>query len=91
MSHAEHTLAAPAILAEVKPAVLPRATLVENGRSFAWITDKICGIIEGKTPAWWWVCFLLACFIASFTVAGLTYLVGTGVGVWGHRSPINCE
>ena len=43
--------AAPAILAEVKPAVLPRPLLVENNRSFAWITDKICGIIEGKTPA----------------------------------------
>jgi len=90
MSEAEQTsVAAPAILEEVQPAVLPRAVLVENNRSFAWISDKICGIIEGPTPRWWWICFGVSCFIASFTVAGLTYLVGTGVGVWGHHSPIN--
>ena len=89
MSHASDALQRPAILDEVKPAHLPRAVLVENNRSFSWITDKICGIIEGKTPTWWWVCFLVACFIASFTVAGITYLVSTGVGVWGHRSPVN--
>jgi len=89
MAHAEHAVAGPAILNEVKPTPLPRATLVEHGRSFSWITDKICGIIEGKTPAWWWVCFIVACFVASFTVAGITYLVATGVGVWGHANPVN--
>jgi len=90
MGHAaESAYETPAILKEIKPAVLPRAILVENNRSFGWITDKICGIIEGKTPTWWWVCFILAAFIASFTVAGLTYLVATGVGVWGHANPVN--
>jgi len=84
-----HSADAPAILNEVRPASLPRAILVENGRSFSWITEKICGIIEGKTPTWWWVCFVLACFVASFTVAGMTYLVSTGVGVWGHNNPVN--
>ncbi|RRJ97771.1 hydrogenase [Opitutaceae bacterium TAV4] len=79
----------PAILDEVRPAHLPRATLVENNHSFAWVTDKIAGIIEAKTPTWWWVCFAIACCVASFTVAGLTYLVSTGVGVWGHANPVN--
>ncbi|MBE7537237.1 MAG: polysulfide reductase NrfD [Opitutaceae bacterium] len=85
----ESSYPAPAILQEVKPAILPRATLVENNRSFGWVTDKICGIIEGKTPTWWWVCFVLAAMIASFTIAGLIYLVGTGVGVWGLANPVN--
>jgi molybdopterin-containing oxidoreductase family membrane subunit len=90
MSDAEQAMmGAPAILEEVRPAVLPRPVLVENNRSFAWISDKICGIIEGPTPRWWWICFGVTSFIASFTVAGLTYLVGTGVGVWGHRNPVN--
>ena len=31
----------------------------------------------------------IACFVASFTVAGITYLVSTGVGVWGHANPVN--
>jgi molybdopterin-containing oxidoreductase family membrane subunit len=88
-SHAAPDAPAPAILAEVKPAVLPRAALVGNNRGFAWITDKICGIIEEKTPRWWWICFGVACFVASWTVMGLIYLVATGVGVWGHHNPIN--
>lgn len=84
---AEH--AAHPILAEVKPAVLPRAELVHHHRDFKWITDKICGLVEGTTPTWWWWCFGIAAFVGSFTVAGLIYLVGTGVGVWGHASPVN--
>jgi Ni/Fe-hydrogenase subunit HybB-like protein len=88
-AHAHSTAAQPAILNEVNPTPFPRATLVENNRSFGWVTDKICGIIEGKTPTWWWVCFILACCVASFTVAGITYLVATGVGVWGHANPVN--
>jgi len=79
----------PAVLDEVRPAVKPRAELVGHGRSFSWITEKICGIAEEKTPVWWWWCFITACIVASFTVAGITYLVATGVGVWGHRSPVN--
>src|SRR5262249_48116008 len=89
MSHGEHAADAPAILSEIKPAHLPRAVLVEHNRSFSWITNKICGIIEEKTPTWWWVCFSIAGLIACFTVAGLTYLVATGVGVWGHANPVN--
>ena len=80
---------APAILAEVKPASVPRAVLVENHRDFHWITEKICGLVEGNTPVWWWWCFGVAALVASFTVAGLIYLVSTGVGVWGHANPVN--
>ena len=72
MSHAaESAHDAPAILREVNPPALPRATLVENNRSFGWITDKICGIIEGKTPTWWWVCFVAA-FLLSRTATSET-------------------
>ena len=90
MSHvADPSAEAPAILGEVNPTAKPRAVLVGHGRSFSWITEKICGIAEEKTPVWWWWCFISACIVASFTVIGLTYLVATGVGVWGHRSPVN--
>jgi Ni/Fe-hydrogenase subunit HybB-like protein len=66
---------------------MPRRPIVENNRDFAWITRKVCGIVEGKTPTWWWVAFILCCMIASFTLVGLIYLVSTGVGVWGLRNP----
>lgn len=89
MAHAHTDHPAPAILAEVKPASLPRATLVENHRSLNWVTEKICGIIEGKTPLWWWIAFAVSGFLASYTVAGIIYLVSAGVGVWGHANPVN--
>ncbi len=89
MAHVEEiNLSKPALLEAVKPADLPRRPLVENNRSYHWITEKVCGIVESKTPLWWWICFCLTGFIASFTGIGLTYLVLTGVGVWGLRGPV---
>jgi len=85
----QRALMGPAVLREVKPAVLPRPKLVGNDRSFSWITEKICGIIEGPTPRWWWICFGVAAFVASFTVFGLVWLVSTGTGVWGLANPVN--
>jgi molybdopterin-containing oxidoreductase family membrane subunit len=79
----------PAVLKEINPAELKRPDLVGNNRSFGWITEKICGIAEEKTPNWWWICFCVAGFIASFTIMGLAYQVSTGVGVWGLANPIN--
>ncbi len=79
----------PAILDEVNPVDIPRQPCVANDRSFNWITEKICGIVEEKTPTWWWVCFIIACCTASFTFIGLAYLTVTGVGVWGLANPVN--
>lgn len=76
------------LLARVKPAPLEKPALVDNGRSFAWVTDKVCRIVEDKTPTWWWACFIVAIFIAFFTFVGLAYLVSTGVGVWGETRPV---
>jgi molybdopterin-containing oxidoreductase family membrane subunit len=59
--HASTREIKPVILDEVNPVDIPRPVLVDNDRSFSWITDKICGIVEEKTPTWWWVCFVLAC------------------------------
>ena len=83
------TMQKPAILEQVRPAEMPRRPLVENDRDLHWMTEKVCGIVEEKTPKWWWYCFASACFVAMFTVVGLTYLVATGVGVWGLRNPTN--
>lgn len=78
----------PPVLDEVRPAKMPRRPIVENNRDFAWITEKVCGIVERKAPMWWWFAFILAGMVASFTGMGLIYLVSTGVGVWGLKSPV---
>lgn len=76
------------LLARVKPAHLEKPALVDNQRSFAWVTEKVCRIVEDKTPKWWWACFAVALFLAAFTFVGLAYLVSTGVGVWGETRPV---
>ncbi|MCC5788609.1 MAG: polysulfide reductase NrfD [Opitutales bacterium] len=78
-----------ALIDEARPADLPRQVLVENDRDFDWITNKICGIVEAKTPTWWWIAFTLSAFVSLFTVFGIIYLVSTGVGVWGLADPVN--
>ena len=43
--------------------------LVANNRSIGWISDAIAGVAEGKTPLWWWACFIpsvLACACCGF-------------------------
>jgi Ni/Fe-hydrogenase subunit HybB-like protein len=69
------------------PTHYPRHDIVDNNRSHNWVTEKICGIVEGKTPAWWWVAFIISGAIALFTFLGIAYLVSTGIGVWGERTP----
>lgn len=88
MAHRPESAAAPEVLSRVRPAELPRPELVLNNRSFHWITDKVCGIVEEPTPHWWKVTFVVALLLASFTGAGLLYLVSTGTGTWGLRSPV---
>jgi len=80
-----------AVLEEVRPVAgeeVKRNVLVENNRDFHWITDKVCGIVEEKTPTWWWVLFGLSLVIASYTFLGIAYQVATGVGTWGNNAPV---
>ena len=89
MAHApQHSSERPEILNRVQPADLPRAELILNDRNFHWVTDKVCGIVEQPTPRWWKITFAMALFVASFTGVGLFYLVSTGTGTWGLRSPV---
>ena len=37
----------------VPPKELERIPLVQNNRSFGWISDRVSAITEGKTPLWW--------------------------------------
>lgn len=83
------TAVRPEVIDRVKPLAMPRKPLVDNNRDFHWITEKVCRIVEDKTPVWWWVLFALSGAIATYTFVGLAWLVGAGVGVWGLANPVN--
>src|SRR5262245_34979040 len=70
------------------PAVLEREPLVENQRSIGWISDRIAGVAEGKTPLWWWVAFSISFPMMLFGFGLIVYLISTGVGIWGPNHPV---
>ena len=73
--------------APTAPRVLSREPLVLNQRSYSWITNRICGIVENKQPLLWWLLFIPSFTLFIAMVGCFTYLISTGVGVWGQRTP----
>ncbi len=69
------------------PKELLREPLVGNNRSPGWISDRVAGIIEGPTPAWWWAAFVPSLLLAAMLLSMLAYQISTGVGVWGNHHP----
>jgi len=70
------------------PPELERLPLVLNQRPLGWISDHIAGVAEGKTPTWWWIAFIPAVMILGVGTMCVTYLISTGVGVWGLMIPV---
>jgi Ni/Fe-hydrogenase subunit HybB-like protein len=70
------------------PPELERPPLVLNNRSMGWISDKVAGIVEGKTPSWWWAAFIPSVLIMLIGFGCIGYLISTGIGVWGLNHPV---
>ena len=67
---------------------LERRPLVSNHRPLSWITQHVCQIVEERAPKWWWILTITFGAMATLVPAMLTYLVSTGVGVWGLNVPV---
>jgi Ni/Fe-hydrogenase subunit HybB-like protein len=74
--------------APAKPRILEREPLVLNNRSYAWITNRICGIVENRQPTLWWWLFVPSVLLTGIMVFGFVYLISTGIGVWGQKQPV---
>ena len=48
----------PSVKIAPPPAGLEREPLVLNQRGIGWLSDQVAGIVEGKTPTWWWMAFI---------------------------------
>ena len=71
----------------LKLPVLEREKLILNKRSYNWITERICGVVENPQPLLWWMLFIPCSLIAAIGVGGgIFHLVSTGVGVWGNTN-----
>ena len=82
MADAASTIHVPA-----PPPELVRIPLVANQRRPGWISDQVAGVVEGKTPVWWWCAFIPSFLAMCMLFAMLAYQVSVGVGVWGNSRP----
>ncbi|MFN0123802.1 MAG: NrfD/PsrC family molybdoenzyme membrane anchor subunit [Blastocatellia bacterium] len=71
-----------------KESLTARPDLVLGGQSHETVTEKISGVIEGKTPLAWYVATLTAAGITGILFAMLGFLVWNGVAVWGNNQPV---
>jgi len=66
-----------------------RAPLVVGDNDFASVTEAVCRVVEmPKTPPAWWIGFFVSVSLAGVLFAMITYLITTGVGVWGLQTPV---
>jgi len=65
----------PSVKIAPPPREIEREPLVLNNRSLAWISDQIAGIIEGKTPRWWWVMMACSLPLMLMCFAMIGYLI----------------
>ena len=54
----------------IKIPVLEREELILNKRSYNWITERICGVVENRQPFLWWILFIPSAIIALVGVVG---------------------
>jgi Ni/Fe-hydrogenase subunit HybB-like protein len=65
--------------------------LVQGGKDYHDITEQISSIVEAnvfKTPLKYWLTLAFTGSITLLLLAMLTYLVATGIGVWGNNKPV---
>jgi Ni/Fe-hydrogenase subunit HybB-like protein len=70
------------------PDPLPRIPLVWGPADYDSVSTQISEITEKPQPYWWWPAFLITTALLCGGVLACTYLISTGVGVWGSNIPV---
>lgn len=59
------------------------APLISGNKTLGQVSAEICAPLERRAGLYWWLAFLPAFGLLLLGVAAVTYLMVTGVGVWG--------
>jgi molybdopterin-containing oxidoreductase family membrane subunit len=80
----------PQPLADSRPNAPAAATpVIAPGHTFGSITDKITSIVlTHRTPLWWYLGFAVVGGLSAVLLVSLSYLVFTGIGIWGNNQPV---
>jgi len=65
-----------------------RASLVLGMHRFGEVTHQVCRVSENPPPMAWYVAFAVSIGLVGLLGIAVTYLVFTGVGVWGLNNPV---
>jgi molybdopterin-containing oxidoreductase family membrane subunit len=68
--------------------VLSRTRWIEGDPSLREITDELLRPLEGRPGKAWWACFALASSALLIGLGMITYLIATGIGIWGENSSV---
>jgi molybdopterin-containing oxidoreductase family membrane subunit len=63
--------------------------VLKPGHTFASVTDQIGSIVQtSRTPRFWWIGFGAAFLLVQLFLLSVTYLLASGVGIWGVNIPV---
>jgi molybdopterin-containing oxidoreductase family membrane subunit len=66
-----------------------RTPVLRPGHTFASVTDQISSIVQtSRTPRFWWIGFGAAFLLVQLFLVAVTYLLASGVGIWGVNIPV---
>ncbi|MDF1746143.1 MAG: polysulfide reductase NrfD, partial [Gimesia sp.] len=65
-----------------------RAPLVLGSPDYGTVTESVCRLAECKTPMSFYVALGISASLMGMLFGLIGYLIITGVGVWGNRSPV---
>lgn len=66
-----------------------QAPTLAPGHTYSSVTDKISAIVLTRgTPRGWWLSLAAAFALVTLLMVSATYLIATGIGIWGVNIPI---
>jgi Ni/Fe-hydrogenase subunit HybB-like protein len=68
--------------------VTPRLSLIEGRHDLGTLTGLVCGLVEGPTPLWWWIAFLVCAPLCALGGFMTVYVISTGIGIWGMNQTV---
>jgi len=74
---------------DISDETITPAAVIGPGQTFGTVTDKIAGIVLTKhTPRFWYIGAAVAFLGTGMLLSTITYLVLTGIGIWGNNIPV---
>ena len=72
----------------IDPRVELNPPLVLGGMTYSGVSEQVSAITEHKPPKQWYVLITISSLMTVMLFGCLTYLVTTGIGVWGNNNPV---